>query len=139
MTQSRFLLPCLGVALLGIALVAGGCSDGRPTRVPVSGQVLFNGQPLQTGFVRVMPNEGRVAIGKLDKNGRFILTTYEKGDGCLPGTHSVEIHSADNSKEGFSIPLIPLKYSKKATSGLSVTIDGPTEDLTFSLNSTRPR
>jgi len=126
---------CL-VILAGSVLLTSGCGDDRPQRVSVSGQVLYNGKPLTKGFVRVVPHKGRVAAGKLNAEGRFTLSTYEKNDGCLLGTHAVEILCFDNSNPSVSVRLIPVKYTKIATSGLRATIEGPTDNLTFNLSST---
>ncbi len=50
---SLILLTTLSVVVLP------GCGDGRPTRVPISGQVLIDGKPLTTGAVRLVPAGAR--------------------------------------------------------------------------------
>src|SRR5687768_9969111 len=77
-------------AVLVIALFCVGCSD-RPHIVPVSGQVLIDGEPLNYGFIRFSSGEGRPALGRLDEEGRFRLTTYESGDGAIVGSHRIAI------------------------------------------------
>lgn len=110
-----------------------GCSDGRPRRVPVSGQVLIDGQPLSAGFVRVIPSNARPATGTIDQQGRFRLTTFEKGDGCVAGTHRMEVVAFEILSPTEIRWLAPPKYRQMNTSGLSVTIDGPTDSLTVEL------
>lgn len=124
---------------LGFLLLIG-CGDGRPTRVPVAGKVLIDGQPLTKGFVRVVPANDRAATGAIDEEGRFRLTTFEQGDGCVPGTHPVEIIALESISDTETLWLVPKKYHQAATSGLTVTIDGPTDDLTIELtwNGGRP-
>ena len=52
------------VVVAAAGLFAGmiGC-DARPRRVPVAGKVLIDGKPLTTGFIMVVPHEGRAATG----------------------------------------------------------------------------
>lgn len=138
MNRFDFYLPvCFALLLASLTFVVG-CGDGRPTRVPVSGQVLMDGKPLTTGFVRVIPENGRPASGQLGKDGRFSLTTYEKNDGCLFGTHPVEIYCVDNSNEDYPVSLIPTKYNKHSTSGLSVSIEAQTDDLLIEISRKGP-
>ena len=63
------------------------------------------------------------------------LSTYEENDGCLLGTHPVEVLSFDNSNQRRSVSLIPVKSTQRTTSGLSVTIEGPTDGLLLDLSS----
>lgn len=120
--QKTALLFCVGLAIVG-------CDDGRPQRVPVSGAVMIDGQPLDYGFVRFIPEKGRLATGRLDDQGRFTLTTYEKGDGVAPGTHRVEIVAEEPLSETRSRWHAPKKYAHWRASGLTETIEGPTDDL----------
>jgi hypothetical protein len=107
-------IPLTLAAMLGVMLfvLLPGCSDGRPRRVPVSGQVLVDGKPLAFGFVRLIPHKGRPASGQVDKEGRFRLTTYTSNDGCTLGTHAVEITSY-NQRDIYSlIPCVPPSISR---------------------------
>ena len=121
--------------LVGSVAIASGCGDGRPPRVPVSGQILLDDKPLQNGFVRVIPYMGRAATGRFGADGWFSLTTYEKNDGCVLGKHSVEVVCYEISNPAVLKSLIPDKYQSAATSGLTVTIDEPTDALTIRLSS----
>jgi len=124
--QNVLLLLCVGAAL-------AGCDDGRPQRVPVSGAVLIDGQPLDYGFVRFIPEKGRLATGRLDDRGRFTLTTYEKGDGVALGTHRVEIIGEEPLSDTRSRWHAPKKYARWRTSELMETIDGPTDNVRIDL------
>ncbi len=77
---------CTFVVTVAASLLCGiaGCRDGRPRRVPVSGQVLIDGQPLTVGTIRVIPTDARAATGRIDAAGRFSLMTFDKDDGCVP-------------------------------------------------------
>jgi hypothetical protein len=118
------------VAILGIQ----GCSDGLPRRVPVSGKVVIDGQPVTFGSVRFVPKDGgRSASGQIEKDGTFTLSCYSKSDGCVPGTHQVAVYSVEELNERTARYYVPKKYSTASSSGLSFTITEPTESLNIDL------
>ncbi|MGC4001905.1 MAG: hypothetical protein QM811_01630 [Pirellulales bacterium] len=80
-----------------------------------------------------MPDGGRTATGQLDSDGRFTLTTYQIGDGCLIGAHPVEIIALEVLGPGRQRWHTPAKYRDYAKSGLIAKVDGPTDDLAFEL------
>jgi hypothetical protein len=122
---------CLAV-VMGL-VIAPGCGDGRPARVPTSGQVLIDGQPLKFGFVRFLPESSRGSGGELDANGRFTLTCFEPGDGATLGVHRIEVSAC----EGLSATRFkwhaPKKYAAYSTSGLQQEIKGPNDNLVINL------
>ena len=111
-----------------------GCGPRRPACVPVSGKVLIDGKPLTTGFVRVLPEKDRAATGRIDAEGNFRLTTFVEGDGCVPGRHAVEVIACERPGPAQVRWLVPAKYQTPVTSGLYVTIDGPTSGLVIELS-----
>jgi len=121
------------IGLLIFACTAVGCSDGRPSRVPVSGQVLIDGEPLTFGAVRFHPEEGRPSTGELDQEGRFSLSTFEPGDGCPLGTHRVAIISVEELSSTTRRWNAPKEYASPGRSGLSQTIDGRTDSVLIEL------
>lgn len=110
-----------------------GCGDERPTRVPVSGKVTIDGQPLQFGSVLFKIEGGRSAGASLDKEGRYQLTTYEPGDGVMVGDYQVAITGNEAIGETAAKWHAPKKYKDATTSGLTATVDGPRDDLNFEL------
>ncbi len=110
-----------------------GCGSGRPKRVPVAGQVLIDGEPLTTGFVRVVPDDARPAVGEIGADGRFRLTTFGEGDGCVLGTHRLAVIGREVLSPEAIRWVVPRKYHQPETSGLKVTIDGPRDDLKIEL------
>jgi hypothetical protein len=118
---------------LSLVFLLAGC-DSRPRRVPVSGQVLIDGQPVTAGSIQVVPDDARPAQGTIDEQGHFTLTTYEQGDGCVPGTHRVAVSATEMIGGDQVRYLVPQKYADFSSSGLTVTIDGPTDDLRIELS-----
>ncbi len=116
---------------LCISLIAG-CGDGRPKRVPVSGQVLIDGEPVKAGSIRFVPEGARPSSSDLDAEGRFTLRCFEKNDGAVLGTHRVQV--AARAMEGDKLRwYAPQEYSDVETSGLSVEITEPTDSLVIEL------
>jgi hypothetical protein len=119
--------------LLAALLVAlDGCS-GHPTRVPVSGWVFIDGQPLKKGNIKFVPQDGRPSGGKIEEDGHFALTCYDGQDGALLGTHRVQVASnriiSDSKIEWFAPP----KYADFRTSEISVEVSQPINDLKIDL------
>lgn len=122
-------LACCAAATLLLA----GCGDGRPTRVPVSGRVLIDGQPVTKGTITVIPDKDRSAQGDIGADGRFVLTTYDANDGCVVGKHKVIVVSRDVLSPTKIRWLVPQKYCEIGTSDAAVSIDGPTDSAEINL------
>jgi predicted small lipoprotein YifL len=126
-----------GALLLALSvLLAAGCGPRGPVVVPVSGKVTINGQPLASGiegFIQVVPENGRPAMGAIDpQTGAFQLTTTKPGDGCVTGTHKVVIIMQQMVGQE-SVSLVPDKYRDLTETDLQVTVDGPTDALMIQL------
>jgi hypothetical protein len=59
----------------------------------VKGKVTKDGQPVAGAAVAFGPtaSEGKAASGMTDASGNYTLTTFENGDGALPGSYKVTI------------------------------------------------
>ena len=110
-----------------------GCTGESVHRVPVSGTVTIDGEPLKYGYVRFCPAGVRPSGGRLDSEGRFVLTSKKRGDGVALGTHPVVVAAGEAVSETQIRWHAPKKYNRPATSGIEVTVDGPTEDVEISL------
>lgn len=121
-----------GVMLLVTAAMIG-CGDGRPKRVLVSGIVLIDGKPLEKGVVKFVPQNARASRGVIGKDGRFVMSCYEGGDGIVPGTHQVAVISNEQAGPDAMRWFVPLKYADCKTSGIEYTINEDRPDLTIEL------
>jgi len=101
--------------------------------VPVSGTVTIDGKPLAVGQVMISPKGSRASVGALDEQGRFQLTCYKEGDGIVAGTYSAAVTAVDQVGERELHWYAPKEYASELTSGLTVTIEGPTDDLEIEL------
>ena len=120
-------------AVLAGLVGALGCSDGKPHRVPVSGIVKIDGKPLAGGSIMVIPAHERPAGSSIGPDGRFRLSSYELNDGVVTGTHTVTVQYTDPISERETRWLTPKKYGDPRTSGLTVTIEEPTDDVIIDL------
>ncbi|WP_164103681.1 hypothetical protein [Candidatus Laterigemmans baculatus] len=126
-------------ALLGLAsssLFTSGCGPSRDPNLPptayVSGQVTYNGQPVNQGTVTFHPDGvGNPGVGLLDEQGQFELSTYAPGDGAVVGSHSVTIDippplDGTSPEDAYSVPK---PYTDPETTPLKVSVseDGETE------------
>jgi len=123
--------------VLCVCIVIGGacgCADGKPKRYPVSGQVKFQGKPLDQGTILFLGEDLASGTGSAPiKDGQY--STSAK-DGLLPGRFKVSISSADprnqapdpDSPPGY-LPVpkdrIQSKYNALTTLSADVKAEGP--------------
>lgn len=112
-------------------MVSSACDSG-PKLTPVSGTVKIDGKPLTTGFIRFIPKKGRPSGGTIDKDGRYEMSSRTKGDGVYEGELAVEVTS-HTDKGQTRTWLIPEKYADFTTSGKTITVGGPNENLDIEL------
>ena len=119
-----------------IAVAAGllpGCGKSGPKTVPVSGKVAYGGKPVSIGNVVFQPQEipqgqpQRPAMGKLEKDGSYRLSTFSKNDGLIPGKYRVVIHSliSGPTPENPTAPhiwAVPERYTSTQATPLETTI-----------------
>ena len=130
------------LSLLFVTLATTGCSRG-PEIVPVSGKVLYNGEPLKFGGVMFQPPAGQPARGTIQPDGTFVLTTDDSGDGATVGTNRVRVTCyqaqdpsapASEGEAALGKLLIPKKYSDIDTSGIEIEIPrGGRDDVVIEL------
>jgi hypothetical protein len=124
--------PAAVFALLPLVALTG-CSGGRLKTYPVTGQILYNGQPLKGVDVALHPVDPKNDAGypphaTTDADGKFTLTTFLKNDGAPAGEFRLAVAFAVEAVEEGSdqskklTAQVPVKYHKAETSGLTATV-----------------
>lgn len=118
--------------LLTLGVVAG-CGDGRPERLPVSGRVLVDGKPMRFGMIQVTPRGSRAASAVIGPDGRFTLGSFGPDDGCVPGNHPVAVDGRKSLGANRIEWHAPPRFAFAGTSGLTMTVDRPRDDLVLDI------
>jgi hypothetical protein len=101
-----------------------GCGGGSETS-ELSGKITFRGQALNHGMISLFPSAGRPLGATIQPDGTYQVT-------LPPDSYGVIVLAPPKLPEGFkegdppppSDPnALPVKYGRKETSGLSVTIE----------------
>jgi hypothetical protein len=128
--------------LIVAALLLTGCNNSGLDLVEVKGVVKYDGAPLAGAGVMFVPAQGLPAMAITDENGDFTLKTANQ-EGALIGEYSVTVTKVKRIEipQKFGFPefrkefLIPQKYSKATTSGLSATVNDDGTYHEFNLTS----
>jgi hypothetical protein len=106
----------LASAIAGFAMAAAGC--GNPAGlVPVSGKVLYHGEPAAGAVVYfhrdLKPGDAQLPIpsATAEDDGSFTLSSDTLGYGALPGTYAVLVEWRDGSGDG----TVPVKTKGNVT------------------------
>ncbi|MCC9607939.1 hypothetical protein LOC68_02575 [Blastopirellula sp. JC732] len=139
------------LAALAIACLTGcGGEASRNPGVevyPTKVKVTYKGGPIEGALVSLNSTEAqRSASGVTDAEGFAVLTTFDYGDGAIPGAHEVKI-SKDvmetvreaNPDDPMSAAvvrpkhLLPQRYGAFKTSGLTASVTPGENQLDFEL------
>lgn len=136
-------------AVAAVAVLSAGCGGGG--LAPVRGQLVYpDGQPAKelVGCSVVFEATGADgkpvgAIGEVDAEGRFELTTNRPGDGAPVGANKVALNARwrGGSERPDPLPVLD-KYANTSTSGLTVEVkSGGNDDvkITVEPKPTKPR
>jgi len=137
----------IGLGLAGVLLFLLGCREaGTAPTVPVTGTVTYNNRPIEGVNVLFTPASGRPASGTTDAAGRFTLSTFDRDDGAVAGTHTVTIAPGSGSgpppmpgtpeaEQARSTPSpFPQRYSDPEQSGFTATVErGGENDFSFDM------
>lgn len=128
---------CAGICAL--VLLIAGCSE-EPTRYPVAGKVVIDGQPVTMGLIQFVPETGRPVASKIGKDGSFRLAEVSmdsdgEKSGVVAGKYRIGVSSAEvvNEDEDEMLNHIPEKYADYQTSELVAEIDSAQEDMLIEL------
>jgi len=85
--------------LWAACLLLAGCGSGLDI-APTRGTISVKGEMLTNGRVMFMPiGGGQYAVGEIQPDGSFVMSTVDDGDGVLVGEHSVQITQREDDVE----------------------------------------
>jgi hypothetical protein len=124
------------LAILLAISIAGGCSSSyQLDTAKVHGTVTLDGQPLDAGLVFFRPEKGRMAVGKIQPNGSYVMFTYVRDgdDGAIVGRHKVSVVPPLASAESEIVPVmkspIPNRYQSEGTSQLEFNVEAGKDNI----------
>jgi hypothetical protein len=116
------------LCFMAMCVASAGCSD-RLRTYPVNGKVQFKtGGVVHVGTVELKSREHSVhALGPIQSDGSFTLTTYKDGDGAIAGIHDcvvVQFVMAEGlaGHKPSTIGVVDRRYASYSTSGMQVDI-----------------
>ena len=146
--------------LLSCGAVLVGCGYRRPVRIPTTGTVLLDGEPVaQASLVFLPADGGRPAMAQSDENGQFTVSTFGGGDGLPAGKYKLAatklvlrkraqqrlnaFNASEEAQDGGDIQFsdadyqneLPNRYNDPRSSDYEIVIDRTGEPLTISLTS----
>ena len=125
---------CEVVAAACLSMVMIGCGANHPDTHQVTGEVVYNGQPVEGANVVFTP-DGPLATAITDAQGKFALRTFRDSDGAVAGSHRVTVtrNVAEPSTPENPYPttknLLPARYARPDTSGLTAEVSSDKENV----------
>ena len=130
-----------GIMLLPIST---GCQSRNSWEVtqPASGTVVFKGKPIENAEINLFPVDPAAPElvrprGRTTADGKFVLWTYKEGDGVPVGKYKATIvHNAVSVSKDTVVAKpndLPVKYSKRDSTDLEVTIIEGKNEIPFEL------
>ncbi len=122
----KFIFTMAFSALLSIGIV--GCGSGD-SRLPLSGTVTFNGQPLAFGEVVFRPEKGPEGSATI-RDGKFD-TTLESGRGITPGPNRLFVTGYESEPPSIADESVSFEISPPLFINFEMQADisGPTYDI----------
>jgi hypothetical protein len=130
-----------------LSLVAAGCGSDAPYEViSISGTVMYEdetpvpGEYVTVTFIPQVENLDsktypRSAQAGVDPDGTFSnASTYEFGDGVIPGEHKVVVESVDANESPTGA--VPPEYSSQESTPLTITVSP--DETTFDIRLPKP-
>jgi hypothetical protein len=116
-TTARLSLAVLAV-LGAFVMTSCGTDDGLGKRYPVSGEVTYNGNPLEKGAISFIPEDakGVGATGAIE-NGSYTMSTGGNGDGARAGKYKVVITAKEDATAKAKADFEKARGARKNVSG----------------------
>jgi hypothetical protein len=129
------------LVLLSALVFDSGCGSDRPATTRVSGKLTLGGGVWPKAgtlyFTPAEAEEGRIkrpGTGAFNLNGDYSVSSWEKGDGLLPGKYNVGVECWITPPSMGGPPAkscVPVKFSNASTSGIVLTIEPGEKRKTF--------
>jgi hypothetical protein len=131
------------MALPLLALIITGCAEKPKLKLkpvfPVNGSAFVGGKPAAGAVIVLhpLPLGGKTDIrsrGKVDENGKFVLTTYNTNDGVPEGVYSVTVFWPGKSARPLQDDELPPdqlegRYSDPTNSKIKIHVKAPETTL----------
>ncbi len=148
MTKKHVALTLILCAVLSVSFACK--KGGLAGLAPVSGVVLYNGEPVADAQLMFMPDAGgensRSGNARTNADGTFDAMTLAPKDGLFPGTYKISVRKMteppkaeveigeDGERDDLAVArqahlkdevqdLLPMQYAAPATSGLTITVE----------------
>ena len=132
--------------ILLVMLFLNGCGSKLPKCVPVSGKVTLDGEKVPgPGYIYfTIDSTGTESISRpgtaeFDADGNYKVTSFEPGDGLMPGKYllRVDCWKTPPNMEGKPVEsFIPQKYQDASKSGLELVVESKSKPIKFDINLT---
>lgn len=130
--------------LLVAAMTSAGCGRSDRELTPLTGKVLYEGEPLRFGSVIFEHEYGQPATAAIQPDGAFVLATRGEAAGTVVGTRRVRVACYEGQDPArrpdpdgggeLGRSLIPERFTSFATSGLTVEVrPGANEPVVLNL------
>lgn len=141
---SRIPWRCVIALVLSVLHTAAGCKarNAWEETQPASGTIRFKGKPIENAEITLFPTDATFPEsvrprGRSTKDGKFVLWTYQEGDGVPAGTYKVTVVHNEVSVSKDTIVAkpndLPAKYSKRDSTSLEITINKGNNDVPLEL------
>lgn len=132
--------------LILVSLALTGCGSKSPKCIPVSGKVTLDGEKVPgPGYIYFtidstgMDGISRPGTAEFDADGNYKVTSFEPGDGLMPGKYllRVDCWKTPPNMEGKPVEsFLPQKYQDASRSGLELVVEAKSKPVTFDIKLT---
>ena len=121
-----------------------GCKESNTWEItqPASGTVVYKGKPIANAEINLFPVDPAAPElvrprGRTTADGKFVLWTYQEGDGVPAGKYKATIVHNEVSVSKDTVVAkpndLPAKYSRRDSTNLEVTINEGKNEIPFDL------
>lgn len=100
MSKSLLLIHAAAVCLFMMGCTAG--NQNNPPTSPVTGKVTYKGEAVEGAAVKFLPHDpqAKVANATSGADGTYAVSTFEPGDGAMPGKYKITVRKLVSVQQG---------------------------------------